>query len=218
MRKVEVRSDPEPLAYGPALDRQLVDVRNIQQDPSHPYLLRFLEHRPVYTLGHSTSEQHFKTPRDRLENLGFDIVSISRGGSVTYHGPGQLVVYVHLHLKELKLGLARMFRELEDCVIECLKDFEIPAFRREKLTGVWTSGGKICAMGLAASRFVTYHGLALNYAADLKAFEAIVPCGLDDTRVVSIESILKKPVPRQEVELSLSRQLSIWLEGVKESA
>ena len=122
-----------------------------------------------------------------------------RGGDITFHGPGQLVGYPLLKLERHEQDVHRYMRNLEDAIICVLREYGIDAGRQEKLTGVWTSSGKICALGVHISRWITRHGLALNVNTDLSYYDLIVPCGLRGKRIASMQSILGCEVDVREV-------------------
>lgn len=135
-------------------------------------VLILTEHDPVITLGRGVD-------RASLPELDVPVVEIERGGEATYHGPGQLVVYPILRLPEGRRDLHRYLRDLEEVVIGVLGEFDLPATRKEGLTGVWIGPQKIGSIGVAVRRWVTYHGLAVNLHTDLTAFQSFQPCGLD---------------------------------------
>ena len=137
------------------------------------------EHQPVITLGRKTPADAVPSVCASPEGDPIPIVEIERGGEATYHGPGQLVAYPILKLPEGRRDLHRYLRDLEQVVIGILSEFELQATRREGLTGVWLGEQKICSVGVAVRRWVTYHGLALNLHTDLSAFRGFQPCGLD---------------------------------------
>jgi len=150
--------------------------------------LLLVEHDPpVITLGRrATSRDHLVASPARLEALGIELEESDRGGDVTWHGPGQLVVYPILDLERLGLRIHPYMRLLEEIVIELLAGYGVKGERDPEATGVWVDGLKICAMGVRVSRWVSMHGLALNVDPDLSQFELIVPCGLHGRRVTSL--------------------------------
>lgn len=146
--------------------------------------LLVLQHPSVYTLGRRASLNHLKfDPNDTKHH----VVKVDRGGDVTYHGPGQLVMYPILDLRHHRKDLHWYLRQVEQVVIETLKQFDIPSDRIDGLTGVWTNNTKIAAVGTHASKWITMHGLALNVTTDLTAFDHIVPCGIADRRVSRVK-------------------------------
>lgn len=181
-----------------------------QQTPN--YLL-FCEHPHVYTLGKSGKENHLLANDSFLETIGARFYRINRGGDITYHGPGQLVGYPILDLDNFFTDIHRYMRLLEEGIILTLADYGIAAGRIDGLTGVWldheaqVNPRKICAMGVKASRWVTMHGFALNVNTDLSYFSHIVPCGIADKAVTSMEQELGQPVPLGEVTARLQGHL-----------
>jgi lipoate-protein ligase B len=134
--------------------------------------LMLTEHDPVVTVGR-------RTPRESLAGVGVPVVEIERGGDATYHGPGQVVAYPILALPEGRRDLHRYLRDLEQVVIGVLAEFDVDGRRKEGLTGVWIGDKKVCSIGVAVRRWVTWHGFALNVHNDLEAFRRFHPCGLD---------------------------------------
>ena len=184
-----------------------------EQLPTPNYLL-FCEHPPVYTLGKSGDESHLLANDDFLKQIGATYHRINRGGDMTYHGPGQLVGYPILDLDNFFTDIHRYMRLLEEVIILTLSDYDIQAGRISGLTGVWLGGEqgagperKICAMGVKASRWVTMHGFALNVNTDLTYFSHIVPCGIADKAVTSMQRELGHPVAIAEVTESVQRHL-----------
>lgn len=158
-----------------------------------PNYLLFCQHPHVYTLGKTGKPEHLLLDEDGLKKHEASYYKINRGGDITYHGPGQIVGYPVLDLENFFTDIHRYLRELEEAVILTLADYGIAAGRIEGLTGVWIdyekqeNPRKICAMGVRTSRWVTMHGLALNVNTDLGYFGHIVPCGIDDKAVTSME-------------------------------
>lgn len=176
--------------------------------------LLFCEHPPVYTLGKSGKMENLLLNEEGLKDKGANFYKINRGGDITFHGPGQLVAYPILDLDNFFTDIHKYMRLLEEAVILTLQDFGIEAGRIDGLTGVWVdyiqqkNPRKICAMGVKASRWVTMHGLALNVNTDLHYFNYIVPCGIDDKAVTSMNFELGREVPMSEVELALKLHLA----------
>ena len=187
-----------------ALQRRLAEAR-IQNRVGDMVLL--LEHPPVYTLGRSSRAEDLLAPTERLEAQGAQVVSVDRGGQVTFHGPGQLVAYPIIDLRAWGGGPLRYVRALEEAAISVVGAFGIAAGRVEKLTGVWVAGEKIAAIGVKISRGVTTHGLALNVSTDLAWFQHIVPCGVGDRGVTSLERLLGRRVGLEEVVPAMAEQL-----------
>jgi len=163
--------------------------------------LALLEHPAVITLGTSSHDDHVLLSRDELDRRGIEIEAVGRGGDVTFHGPGQLVGYPILDLKPDRQDLHRYLRDLEEVLVRALGSLGVAARRVPGLTGVWADGGKVAAIGVrVSSGWITSHGFALNVGIDLSGFEAIVPCGISDRSVTSIERELKRDVDRDRVE------------------
>ena len=148
--------------------------------------LILVEHEPVYTLGKNADENHLLQNRD--ESVG--VFQIERGGDITFHGPGQLVGYPILDLSNYKKSVSWYMRTLEQVTIDVLDEFGITANRIEGLTGVWVGDEKIAAQGVRISRWVTMHGFALNVNPDLSFYDGIIPCGIFDHGVTSMEQLL----------------------------
>ena len=157
------------------LQRRLVVERQQGLIPDH---LLLVEHPHVVTLGRNGHRENLLASDEILERAGVEFHPTDRGGDITYHGPGQLVGYPILDLREWKRDVAAYVRAIEEVIIDTLADFGIAAGRIPKLTGVWVDGRKIAAIGVHISRWVTSHGFALNVSTDLSYFEYIVPCGL----------------------------------------
>lgn len=179
------------LAYqqGLKLQQQLVDRHsdeNVPQDKKNSLIL--IEHNPVYTIGIRTAQYPDNEIR-RLEALGAEFHKTNRGGLITFHGPGQLVCYPILNLRDFDCTVKKYVCLLEKTIIEVCKRYEIKAQTTDD-TGIWVGNRKICALGIHASRFITSHGLALNCNTDLKWFDNIVPCGLVGKGVTSVSKEL----------------------------
>jgi len=154
-----------------------------------PSTLVLCEHPRVITIGRAGSMANIlKTPKE-LSEYNIKVVEINRGGDVTLHAPGQLVGYPIFHLSDFKEDLHWFLREIEECIIELLNNYSIHSGRVTGLTGVWIGGErKICAIGLNCSRWVTSHGFALNVNNDVRDFEMIIPCGIENKAVTSIRN------------------------------
>ncbi len=159
-----------------------------------PGVLLLLEHPHVYTLGRRGSRDDILVTQDRLAELGVEVHHADRGGEVTYHGPGQLVGYPVVNLRKWGDGPLRFVRALEAVLIATLNEFGIKAGSEQRPTGVWVGDAKISAIGVKVSRGVATHGFALNVGPDLSYFDHIVPCGMPDGRVASMESVLGETV------------------------
>ena len=173
------------------------------------YLL-LLEHPPVYTLGKSGKAEHLLYASSNT----VDIFRINRGGDITFHGPGQLVAYPILDLEQYFTDIRKYMRFLEEVVIRVLDHYSISGHRVKDATGVWLDpddnlqARKICALGVRTSRWVTMHGLALNVNTDLSYFEQIIPCGIRDKGVTSMQKELDRAIPLQEVAEQLIMQFA----------
>ena len=148
--------------------------------------LILVEHDPVYTLGKNANEDHLLQSRDE----SVDVFNIERGGDITFHGPGQLVVYPILDLSNYKKSVSWYMRTLEQVLIDTLIEFKITAQQNDGLTGVWVGDEKIAALGVRISRWVTMHGFSLNVNPDLSFYDGIIPCGIFDHGVTSMEQLL----------------------------
>jgi lipoate-protein ligase B len=178
------------------LQHKLVEARQAGRIDD---VLLLVEHQPVITLGRAGDETHILATSQELDKAGVQVHRVERGGDVTYHGPGQLVGYPILCLATYHIGASDYMHALEKTLIRTLGDFGVPAHTREGIIGVWAQGGKIAALGARIERGVTYHGFALNVAPNLAHFALIVPCGLTDAQVTSMERELKRPVPMETV-------------------
>lgn len=201
MRDCQVR-ELGRVDYGRALQLQqeLVDARKLGRIPDQ---LLLLEHPHVITLGRNGRLENLLAGEDVLARAGISFYPADRGGDVTYHGPGQLVGYPILDLREWKRDVGAYVRGVEQALIDTLAGFGIAAGRIPKLTGVWVDGRKIAAIGVHISRWVTSHGFALNVDTDLSYFQYIVPCGL--TRPVTSMAQLGARASLPEVARSLAR-------------
>ena len=162
--------------------------------------LLFVEHPHVYTLGKSGAEENMLRSMLELRRLSADFVKIDRGGDITYHGPGQIVGYPILDLDRHFTDIHKYIRFLEEILIRVCADYGLEAGRIEGLTGVWIGEQKIAALGIRSSRWVTMHGFAFNVNTDLSYFEHIVPCGISDKAVTSLQAQLGKEIDQNEVK------------------
>ena len=159
----------------------------------NPGYILFLEHPPTITLGYSLKgdegQSSLRTSRDKLNAQGISVVEVDRGGKATYHGPGQLICYLILSLKELRLGVKRYVGRLEKVVLNSLFDLEVEAELDSSYPGVWVAGSKVAALGIRVSNRVSSHGFALNVSPELARFRHIVPCGIQDRSVTSLVAL-----------------------------
>jgi lipoyl(octanoyl) transferase len=164
-----------------------------------PDVLLLLEHPPTITLGRNGRWHNLLVPEEILRLKGVERFETDRGGDITFHGPGQLVGYPILRLEPSERDVHRYMRNLEECLIRTLQSFGIDSGRNDRYTGVWTSQGKVAAMGVHISRWITRHGFALNVNTDLSYYDLIIPCGISGEQVTSMERLLSRPVSLEEV-------------------
>lgn len=165
-----------------------------------PDTLLFVEHPHVYTLGKSGKDEHMLRSLLELQELHAEFIRTDRGGDITYHGPGQIVAYPILDLDRHFTDVAKYLRYLEEVVIRVCGHYGLAAQRQQGLTGVWIGEAKICAFGIRCAHWVTMHGLALNVNTDLRYFNNIVPCGIANKSVTSLEKELGRKVDVEEVK------------------
>lgn len=189
------------------LQRELVGKRQRDEIPD---TLVLVEHPHVITLGRGTHKENVLAPGD------VPLFEIERGGDVTYHGPGQLVGYPILLLRDPERDLHLYLRNLEEALLRTVGAFGIPGERKDGWTGVWTGGGarKLASIGVAVKRWVTLHGFALNVSTDLARFAAINPCGLEATVMGSMESVLGRPISFEDVKREARLQMGAVFDRV----
>lgn len=156
-----------------------------------PDSLILLEHPPTITTGRKGNTGNLLVRKEYLEKHGISFVHASRGGDITFHGPGQIVGYPILNLKNHEMDIRKHLRSIEEVIIRTLGDFEIEGRRIDGVTGVWVKRSKIASIGIAIRKWVTYHGFALNVSTNLDYFELILSCGITDVRITSIGSWLR---------------------------
>ena len=163
-------------------------------------VILLLEHPHVYTLGKNANNNHLlpSYPKDA------EVIDIDRGGDITYHGPGQLVGYPIINLKNYKKSISWYMRTLEEIIISTLKNINIQSYRRDKLTGVWVEDEKICAFGVRMARWTTMHGFALNLNPDMTFFNGIIPCGIFEYGVTSIKELSDTDLSIQDLAKKVS--------------
>ncbi|MBI3047529.1 MAG: lipoyl(octanoyl) transferase LipB [Acidobacteria bacterium] len=207
-RQLEVRR-LAVVRYREALARQraLVEERRAGRVPD---LLLLLQHPPVITLGvrGDGGRSHIVASDEHLAELGVEISETGRGGDVTYHGPGQIVGYPILDLRPDRCDVHRYVRDVEEVMIRACADYGVEAGRISGLTGAWVGSQKIGAIGVRISRWITSHGFAFNVNTDLDYFDLIVPCGIADRGVTSLERLVGRRVPLEEVEEALARHFA----------
>jgi lipoyl(octanoyl) transferase len=186
-------TSPVRYADGVRLQEALVAAR---QAGAIPDVVLFLEHAPVVTLGRRGRQNFLLAPPDQLARQGIDFHLASRGGDVTYHAPGQLVLYPILQLGGAEADSRGYLHNLEEIALRTAADFGVAAHRRPGKNGAWTEDGKIAAIGFHLKRWVTMHGLSFNVSLDLRGFDLIVGCGLVGERVSSLQRLLGDRCPR----------------------
>jgi lipoyl(octanoyl) transferase len=193
-----------------AISSQSASASSPGQLPTKHYLL-FVEHPPVYTLGKSGNINNVLINEEERENKGIQFFHTNRGGDITYHGPGQVVGYPIFDLEKFYTDIGRYLRDLEEVIILTLAEYGIASGRSKGETGVWIDAGskgrerKICAMGVRCSRWITMHGFALNVNTDLGYFNHIIPCGIQDKKMTSIQEELGRTIDFSEVKEKLKR-------------
>ena len=164
-----------------------------------PDMLLILEHPHVITLGRRGNRSHLIASPEVLEEMKIPIYHVERGGDVTYHGPGQMVVYPILDLRAYEYRVIRYIDQLEEVIIRVLKDFKIEGKRNSVNRGVWVDREKIASVGVTIKRWVSFHGFSLNYKTELKYFELINPCGLEGEKMTSMANILGTEISRERL-------------------
>jgi lipoyl(octanoyl) transferase len=192
-----------------ALQAKAVVTAGEAIDTQHHLL--FVEHPPVYTLGKSGKMEHVLIDEGARAQKGIQFFNTNRGGDITFHGPGQIVGYPILDLEKFYTDIGRYLRELEEVIILTLAEYGIAAGRSKGETGVWIDAGitgrerKICAMGVRCSRWITMHGFAFNVNTDLDYFNYIIPCGIQNKQVTSLQRELGREVPMGDVKEKLKK-------------
>ena len=201
----ELLSLSMPIRYADAWELQLRLHRERVTD-TRPDTILALEHRPVYTVGRLTRAEDWGGDPAALHRGGIEVQHVNRGGSVTYHGPGQLVLYPILRLAEHRIGVRANVERLEEVVLRCLRQQGITGHRKVNAPGVWVADpheAKIASLGIRVDRGVTLHGIALNVEMDLSPFRSITPCGLQGCQITSMSEVLGKSVAIDQVKRSL---------------
>ena len=197
-----------PYAEAYALQKRVVAARKLSGIED---VLLFCEHPHVITQGRNGEKEHMLAGENVLRQKGVEFFETSRGGDVTYHGPGQIVAYPILNLGAIRRDVVWYVRMLEEAMIRATAEFGIEAKRESGKTGIWVGEGKLGeklgAIGVHISRWVTSHGLAYNVSTDLRNFELIVPCGIADRKVTSLEKLLGRSVKLAEVKPKLAKYL-----------
>ncbi len=165
------------------------------------------EHFPVFTLGRLGKIENLLVAGESLARAGVKVLRVDRGGDITFHGPGQIVAYPIIDLRDKGMDLHGYLRTLEGVVIDLLRDYSIAATRIDGRTGVWVNGGKIASIGIAVRRWVTYHGLSLNVHVDPAFFSMINPCGFRDVRAINLKDVVSGALEIEEVKKGLIHHL-----------
>jgi lipoyl(octanoyl) transferase len=199
----------EPVPYDQALESMKAHVDKMIKGEA-PETIWLLEHPPVYTAGTSAQEQ------DLLDTERFDVYKVGRGGEYTYHGPGQRIAYIMLDLKKRKLqDLHAYIHLLEECIIQTLAHFNITGERRKGRIGIWVcddnNEDKIAAIGVRVRKWVTFHGVAINVNPDLSHFEGIVPCGIKEYGVTSLEKLNRSDINYTQLDEVFQQKLELLL-------
>lgn len=182
---------------------QLQLVEHVRTDPDVPAIFLVVEHPPVFTLGRRGGREFLVVNEKFLTGKNIEILPIERGGVITYHGPGQLVVYPIIHLRRAKISVTRLVFQLEELMIKIAAAFQVSAGRDSRNHGVWVRGKKLGSIGIAVRHGVSYHGMALNVNPDLQPFSWIHPCGLLDVQMTSLANESGNAVSLHEVEALL---------------
>ena len=201
-RNILAVADLGVVDYGAALDLQTAMVAARLDDRINDTLL-MMEHPHVFTLGRGADERFIVA-----NPHGIPSYRVSRGGQVTYHGPGQLIGYPILKLEGRSRDVTKYLRSLEDAMIDALRQFGLDADRRTGLTGIWIGAQKIASIGVGIRRWVTYHGFALNVSTDLSFFDSIVPCGIEGCQMTSICKLSGRQISMREFRASMQESFA----------
>lgn len=197
---------PVPYAEGVKLQNMLVNARIAGEIPD---TVLFLEHTSVITLGARAQDTHVLLSAEELQRRRIELHPSTRGGDVTWHGPGQLVMYPIIRLGEQEADAHGYLHNLEEIAIRTAADAGVRAYRRSGMTGAWTDQGKLAAIGIRLKRWVTFHGMSFNVNPDLSGFAAIIPCGLQGEAIASFKTLLGAACPDMaEVRANMMRHFS----------
>ena len=194
------------------LQHKLVSARKDQT--IHNNVVLFLEHPPVFTLGRRGGLDNLTVPEEFLEKAGISVIHVERGGDITYHGPGQLVVYPIIDLRDSGLRVLDYVTALEEVIIRAAKDWGVVAERNPMNRGVWIANKKLGSIGITVRRGVSFHGIAFNVNVELDPFDWINPCGLKGISMTSMEHELSYQVPMQQIREAVKRHMAAVF-GVK---
>jgi lipoate-protein ligase B len=185
-------------SYADALNLQM-QICELKKQGFDKDVLLLLEHPPTITFGRNGKRDHLLVKEEYLKSRGIDLLDVDRGGDVTFHGPGQLVGYPILSLQPQERDVHKYMHNLEESLILLLEAYGITGSREDALTGVWTQTGKIAALGVHISRWITRHGFALNVNTDLSFFDLIIPCGITGRKIASMQRILSHSFSMEEI-------------------
>ena len=194
------------IQYGPAfaIQDQILQAR---LDGKIATTVILQENLPIFTIGRSGSRDNILSSQEDLEKRGIEVQEVNRGGDITFHGPGQLIVSPLLYLGDIGLNANQYLHRLEDVLIELLAGYDIQAGKKEGLPGVWLKKAKIAAVGIAVKHGYTFHGFSLNIDPDLEAFSLINPCGVKQMPVTSMQQVLGQTPPVKQIKTELKRIL-----------
>lgn len=210
-KNLGTRSYKDVWDYQEKLLAENIELKRSQNPADTLNHLLFVEHKPVYTLGKNGKQQHMLLSAENLAARGIEYFEINRGGDITFHGPGQIVGYPIIDLDKFKTDLGWYLRSLEEVIILTMAEYGLKGERSKGETGVWLDTEikgrerKICAMGIKCSRWITMHGFALNVNTDLDYFNFIIPCGIQNKQVTSLQKELGRELDMAEVQEKLKR-------------
>lgn len=199
MERVLHVSGPERCGYQAAYKRQRQLVEHCLESGGRDNFLMLIEHSPVVTIGRSSEGEDLLADHELLEKRGVEVVETNRGGKATFHGPGQLVAYPIIDLRDRGRDLHRYLRDLEAWLIRLLESYGTRAGVNPPHTGVWVGQSKVASIGIAVRRWISYHGIALNVNNDMSFFDLIVPCGLPDVRMTSMAELVGRELDFEKV-------------------
>lgn len=195
-----------------SLQRELVTKRRLNEIEDTIILA---EHPPIFTIGRSGSTENLLVSPDSLLKKGISVLPVDRGGDITFHGPGQLVLYPIIDLKTRGRDLHKYMRDLEEVTIRLLKGYGITGRRREGITGVWAGDKKIAFIGVACRNWVMYHGLSININNDLSFFSMIHPCGLKGIKVTSMQEVLGRNISFDDVKNRAMEHMEVIYKAIR---